>query len=169
MAAAPSPGLLSIPVELLHRIFAHLDAEDVRSARSTCGLLAQVGAEHMLEEVVTVYKRDRLQRLIDIGHHPVFSRHVKSFYWQAERFGSRVTFDEWNRDRRDVQHHVENPEDRRLELQEITQAIRAAQAAEVARPTRAATRAENEQHQRAKEVIEKWRLRKQGQHSDESI
>lgn len=33
----------------------------------------------MLEEVVTVYKRDRLQRLVDIVQHPVFSRHVKSF------------------------------------------------------------------------------------------
>lgn len=94
---------------------------------------------------------------------------------QAQRFGSFVGFDEWDRERRDVQLAEETRNERWLEIREIAEAAQAGQAAEFtemndfAQPTGTVVPGESGRHERAKEVVEKWRIRKQGQHSDEAI
>lgn len=96
------PAMLRLPAELLHHVFSFLDAPDVLTARTACVRCSKIGAEHMLEEVICVYKRDRLQRLKEIAQHAALSQQVRSFYFQAERFRTPpMPYEEWDSDRSD--------------------------------------------------------------------
>lgn len=91
-------ALLELPLELLHAIFDFLDKKAALTARATCVALAAVGSEHILHEIIAVYKRDRLQRLVDISQHAVIRKGVKTLYWQSDRLAEpALSFEKWNK------------------------------------------------------------------------
>lgn len=90
--------LLDLPLELLHVIFDVMEKKTILSARETCSTLADIGSEYLLDEVITVYKRDRLQRLLSIAQHSKVSKSVRSIYWQSDRLKEpALSFEKWNK------------------------------------------------------------------------
>lgn len=91
-------ALLELPVEILHNIFDFLDKKAALLARQTCVTLGVVGSEHVLHELAAVYKRDRLQRLVDISQHATISKTIRSVYWQSDRLlEPAMSYEKWNK------------------------------------------------------------------------
>ncbi|KXT07641.1 hypothetical protein AC578_10182 [Pseudocercospora eumusae] len=94
--------LLDLPPELLPLIFDYLDKSTIYNARTTCKVLAKVGAEYILDSIHAVYKRDNLEELLEIARKPAMVKFTHTFWFQADRFGPAMTFPEWDLEREDL-------------------------------------------------------------------
>ena len=71
------------PDEVLVKVCDRLDFEDVANLRLVNKHLAEVGAEALIKRVRFHCTQESLKRLYDIGHDPVFCRHVESVVFEG--------------------------------------------------------------------------------------
>ena len=91
----PFRNLLSMPPEIVHRLFNCMGTKTVQLTRLTCKTLANIGAEYLIREIPLVYKRDRFERLSAIAAEPTLSKGVRSLYYQGDQLPEFQTFTEW--------------------------------------------------------------------------
>ena len=77
--------LPSLPPELLHGIFTYIDLADIIAIRQSCSILADIGLDHLLDQVALVYHKKSFQALLDVAEHPTLSKRVTSPNFQADR------------------------------------------------------------------------------------
>ena len=94
MDSSPHSPLLELPAELLHTIFAHLDLEDVLTARKACSTLAAIGVDHFGDEVALVYHHEKFKALTQIAKHPGLAKRMRSLFYAVDRF-KELSFEEW--------------------------------------------------------------------------
>ncbi|KAK4629428.1 hypothetical protein CLAFUW4_08148 [Fulvia fulva] len=90
-----APAMLSMPAELLHRVFENLGKQDVLSMRAICTTLAEFGKEYVLRSIVAIYKRDSFERVLEASKHPYFSQRIKTLHFQADKFDEKLSYRKW--------------------------------------------------------------------------
>lgn len=75
----------SLPLELLHEVFAYLKPSEAAELRLFSRRLAAVGLQYLVPELHLIVKQDSLDRLQEISKYPVVSQHVTSLWYEADR------------------------------------------------------------------------------------
>ena len=96
MKPPPMPILMTLPPELLHKIFSYLDSRvQLVAMRETCSLLASIRLDHFNDEVSLVYHRNRFRAITKIAAHPKLSKHMRSLFYMADRH-KLMEFEKWD-------------------------------------------------------------------------
>jgi len=91
----------TLPSELLHLIYCHLDLASVVRARQTCNIFARIGLDHLGHGAVHVYHREPFSKLLTLANHPTLSKHVTKLLFQGNRLASDINYTTWDRSRDD--------------------------------------------------------------------
>jgi hypothetical protein len=83
------------PAEVLHAICALLPPKDVAGLRSTCNVLAQIGAHYLVRQVKFHTSGASLERLQKIANHEVFSQYVETVHFEANLLSNLCCTTAW--------------------------------------------------------------------------
>lgn len=96
----------TLPPELLHLIFSHIEhidrTEYILALRLTCSLFASVGLDHFPTEIPLIFHRDKFKALTEIAAHPKLSKQMRSLFYVGDRC-RLVEYETWDNDRPDPQ------------------------------------------------------------------
>ena len=62
---------LSLPQEIIHMFFSHLEPQDLTNARLVCRRFAQIGLHHLRSTYYLMFHKASFERLLEISRHPV--------------------------------------------------------------------------------------------------
>lgn len=74
----------NLPSELLHIICTHLKPSDVANLRLASRVVAPIGLQYLVPEVHLVVAEDSFKQLAAVAQHPVVSKYVTSFFYEAD-------------------------------------------------------------------------------------
>ena len=74
----------NLPSELLHIICTHLKPSEVANLRLAFRIVAPIGLQYLVSEVHLVVAEDSFKRLATVARHPVASKYVTSFFYEAD-------------------------------------------------------------------------------------
>lgn len=95
------PMFHTLPTELLHVIFSHVEGtEDFIALRLTCSLFASGGLDHFEPEVPLIFHRDKFKALTEIAAHPKLSKHMSSLFYVSDRC-RLMKYETWDKKRPD--------------------------------------------------------------------
>lgn len=76
-----------LPPELVHMICIYLKPKEIANLRLVSRLAGPVGLHYMVPEVHLLLARDSFEQLKALAEHPVASKHVTSFFFEADKLG----------------------------------------------------------------------------------
>ena len=76
-----------LPTELIHMICAHLEPMEVANLRLVSRLVGPIGLQYMVSEVHLFLAKDSFEQLKALAKHPIASKYVTSFFFEADRIG----------------------------------------------------------------------------------
>ena len=82
-----------LPAEIIHMICVYLRPTELANLRLVSRLVGPISLHYMVPEVHLVLTKDSFERLKAIAAHPIASKYVTSFFFEADRFS------EWSRGR----------------------------------------------------------------------
>ena len=82
-----------LPAEIIHMICVYLRPTELASLRLVSRLVGPISLQYMVPEVHLVLAKDSFEQLKAIAAHPIASKYVTSFFFEADRFS------EWSRGR----------------------------------------------------------------------
>lgn len=76
-----------LPPELVHMICMYLKPKEIANLRLVSRLAGPIGLHHMVPEVHLILTRDSFEQLKALAEHPIASKYVTSFFFEADKFG----------------------------------------------------------------------------------
>lgn len=76
-----------LPAELIHMICAYLRPTEIANLRLVSRLVAPIGLQYMVPEVHLILAKDSFEQLKALAEHPIVSKCVTSFFFEADKFG----------------------------------------------------------------------------------
>ena len=77
--------LHNLPSEILHLVCSHLKPTDVANLRLASSVVAPIGLQYLVPEIRLVVAEGSFRKLDAIAAHPVVSKYVTSFCYQADK------------------------------------------------------------------------------------
>ena len=78
-----------LPAEIIHMICLYLKPTELASLRLVSRLFGSIGLQYMVPEVHLILARYSFEQLEAIAAHPIASKHVISFFFEADRLSER--------------------------------------------------------------------------------
>ena len=95
-SSTPGPSLDSIlRVELTRMVCSFLPTKALQELRLVSKIFAELGAEFLIPEVHLVFTTGSIKRLKDISIHTVYSQHVRSLLYEADRLNYYENERQW--------------------------------------------------------------------------
>lgn len=76
-----------LPAELVHMICVYLKPTELANLRLVSRLAASIALQYMVPEVHLILAEDSFKQLKTLAKHPIASRYVTSFFFEADKFG----------------------------------------------------------------------------------
>ena len=76
-----------LPAELVHLICVYLKPREIANLRLVSRLAAPIGLQYMAPEVHLILAKDSFKQLKALAEHPVASKYVTSFFFEADKLG----------------------------------------------------------------------------------
>ena len=78
-----------LPAEIIHMICLYLKPTELANLRLLSRLFGSISLQHMVPEVHLILAKDSFEQLKAIAAHPIASKHVISFFFEADRLSER--------------------------------------------------------------------------------
>ena len=85
-----------LPAELIHMICTYLKPTELANLRLVSRLAVPIALEYMVPEVHLILAKDSFEQLKALAEHPIASKHVTSFFFEADKLGV-LPREEWER------------------------------------------------------------------------
>ena len=75
-----------LPAEIIHMICVHLRPTELANLRLASRLVGPISLRYMVPEIHLILAKDSFEQLKAIAAHPIASKHITSFFFEADRF-----------------------------------------------------------------------------------